>query len=428
MPEPGPGAADLTATAAAAAIRAGELTSEQLVSACLDRIAARDDVVHAWAHLDPEAALAAARRADAAPPSGPLHGVPVGVKDLLDTADAPTAYGSPVHAGNRPGRDAAAVANLRVAGAVVLGKTVTTEFALFHPGPTTNPHDPGRTPGGSSSGSAAAVADRMVPVALGTQTAGSIVRPAAFCGTYGCKPTFGVVPTTGCRPIGPSLDTIGPLARSVDDLALVTGVLAGAADRYAGHRDRTPSVAFARTHEWEHADDTTRDAITTLAADLALPEVVLPADFAGLVAAQGAIMDAEAAVALDDVWRNHPDELSAELRGLLARGRATPEADVAAAHLLVAACRAALPAAFAGHDVLLVPAAVGEAPEGLTATGDPVFCRIWTALGAPAVAVPGLRGPHGLPLGVQVVAVPGHDVEALAAAAMVGRHLAGGTA
>lgn len=421
-----PGPADLTATAAAAAIRAGELTSEQLVAACLDRIAARDDSVHAWAHLDPQAALQAARRADAEPVAGPLHGVPVGVKDLIDTADAPTAYGSPIHAGHQPPRDAACVANLRTAGAVVLGKTVTTEFALFHPGPTSNPHDPGRTPGGSSSGSAAAVADRMVPVALGTQTAGSIVRPASFCGTYGFKPTFGAVPTAGCRPIGPSLDTIGPLARAVEDLALVTGVLAGDAGRFAGHGDRQPSIAFAGTHEWDRADEETRDALIRLAADLGLPEVALPADFSRLVDAQMTIMDAEAAVALDDEWRTHPDQLSTQLRELLERGRATPEADVRAARVLVAACRSALPSAFLGHDALLVPGVVGEAPEGLDATGDPLFCRVWTALGTPAVAVPGLTGPDGLPLGVQVVAAPDADVDALAAATLIGRQLAGG--
>lgn len=425
MAEPRPGPADLTATAAAAAIRAGELTSEQLVAACLDRIAARDGTVRAWVHLDPEAALAAARQADAAPVGGPLHGVPVGVKDLIDTADAPTAYGSPIHAGRRPARDAACVANLRAGGAVVLGKTVTTEFALFHPGPTSNPHDPGRTPGGSSSGSAAAVADRMVPVALGTQTAGSIVRPASFCGTYGFKPTFGTVPTAGCRPIGPSLDTIGPLARAVEDLALVAGVLAGDAGRFADHRVRRPSIAFARTHEWERADRATRDALTRLAADVGLPTVALPADFSKLVDAQATIMDAEAAIALDREWLTHPEQLSAQLRELLARGRATPQADVRAARTLVAACRSALPSAFAGHDALLVPSVVGEAPEGLDATGDPVFCRGWTALGTPAVAVPGLTGPDGLPLGVQVVAAPDHDVDALAAAALVGRHIAG---
>jgi Asp-tRNA(Asn)/Glu-tRNA(Gln) amidotransferase A subunit family amidase len=422
------GAADpteLSAMAAATAIRTGQLTSEALVTACLARIAEREDTVHAWVHLDHEAALAAARRADAQPADGPLHGVPVGVKDLLDTADAPTGYGSPIHAGHRPDADAAAVANLREAGAVVLGKTVTTEFALFHPGPTANPRDPERTPGGSSSGSAAAVADRMVPVALGTQTAGSIVRPASFCGTYGYKPTFGTVPTAGCRPVGPSLDTIGPLARSVEDLALVTAVLAGGGAGHVIFADRSPSIAFARTPEWEHAEVSTRDRITALATDLGLPRVALPADFAQLVAAQTTIMDAEAAVALDDEWRAHPDQLSAELQELLARGRATPADDVRAARTLVAACRAALPAALAGHDALLVPSTLGEAPVGLDATGDPLFCRSWTALGAPAVAVPGLTGPDGLPLGVQVVAPPDRDADALAAAAVIGRHLAG---
>jgi Asp-tRNA(Asn)/Glu-tRNA(Gln) amidotransferase A subunit family amidase len=225
-------AAHLTATEAAERIRTGALTSEALVRACLDRIAERDGALHAWAHVDPDRALAEARARDAEEPRGPLHGVPVGVKDLIDTADLPTAYGSPIYAGYRPAVDAACVERLRAAGAVVLGKTVTTEFALFHPGPTCNPHDPGRTPGGSSSGSAAAVADGHVPLALGTQTAGSIIRPAGFCGVWGFKPTFERLPTAGIKPIAPSLDTLGPFARGPDDLALCAGVLAGAASAW----------------------------------------------------------------------------------------------------------------------------------------------------------------------------------------------------
>ena len=411
-----------SATAAAAAIRAGEARSEDVVAACLERIAERDGEVHAWTHVDPERALAEARRRDATPAVGPLHGVPVGIKDLIDTADAPTAYGSPIHAGHRPARDAVCVARLRDAGAVVLGKTVTTEFALFQPGPTVNPHDPARTPGGSSSGSAAAVADHMVPVALGTQTAGSIVRPASFCGIYGYKPTFGAVPTDGVRAIGPSLDTIGPLARTVDDLALTTGVLRGASAPEP--QDRTPSIGFARTWEWERADVTTRAAIGALVARLGLPEVTLPAAYADLVSAQTTIMEAEAAAALAPEHRAHPQQLSAQLRELLARGLAVGEDVVDHARDHSARCRALLPSVFADHDVLLVPSAVGEAPEGLDATGDPLFCRIWTLLGTPAVAIPGLRGPHGMPLGLQVVADLDDDAAALAAARSIGDTLA----
>ena len=410
------------AAATAAAIRSGEIRSEDVVAACLERIAERDGEVHAWVHVDPERALAEARRRDATPAVGPLHGVPVGIKDLIDTADAPTAYGSPIHAGRRPARDAVCVARLRAAGAVVLGKTVTTEFALFHPGPTANPHDLARTPGGSSSGSAAAVADHMVPVALGTQTAGSIVRPASFCGVYGYKPTFSAVPTDGVRAIGPSLDTIGPLARTVDDLVLTAAVLRGA--DATGSPDRTPSIAFARTWEWERADATTREAIAALVARLGLPELMLPAPFADLVGAQATVMEAEAAAALAPEDRAHPEQLSAQLREMLARGAAIGDDVVGRARDHAARCHELLPSVFADHDVLLVPSVVGEAPEGLDATGDPLFCRMWTLLGTPAVAVPGLLGPHGMPLGVQVVADRDDDAAALAAARSVGDVLA----
>lgn len=413
------------ATTVADAIRAGEVTSAEVVGACLDRIAERDGQVHAWVHLDPERVLAEARRRDAAAAVGPLHGVPVGIKDLIDTADAPTAYGSPIHAGHRPVHDAACVVRLRAAGAVILGKTVTTEFALFHPGPTANPHDHARTPGGSSSGSAAAVADHMVPVALGTQTAGSIVRPASFCGIYGFKPTFGAIPTEGVRAIGPSLDTLGPLARSVDDLA-VTAAVMGVADAAPGPVRRPPSIAFAPTWEWQRADPATREAIVGLVARLGLGEVELPEAFADLVDAQTTIMDAEAAAALAPEHRDHPAQLSRQLRDMLARGRAVDADAVRRARAHAARCRGLLSSVFTDHDALLVPAAVGEAPEGLDATGDPLFCRIWTLLGTPVVAVPGLRGPHGLPVGVQVVADLGRDAVALAAARSIGDAIARG--
>lgn len=423
MPDPSDSPAAWPATTVAAAIRTGDVSSAEVVGACLDRIAERDGEVHAWAHVDPERAMAEARRRDATPAHGALHGVPVGIKDLIDTADAPTAYGSPIHAGRRPERDAVCVARLRAAGAVVLGKTVTTEFALFHPGPTANPHDPARTPGGSSSGSAAAVADHMVPVAVGTQTAGSIVRPASFCGIYGYKPTFGAIPTDGVRAIGPSLDTLGPLARTVDDLA-VTAAVMGASDGVVAPPGRTPSIAFTRTWEWERADAATRDAIVGLVARLGLPEVELPPAFADLVDAQTTIMDAEAAAALAPEQQHHPEQLSDQLRAMLARGGAVDADAVRRAHAHTARCRTLLPSVFSDHDVLLVPSVVGEAPEGLDATGDPLFCRIWTLLGTPAVGIPGLRGPHGMPLGVQVVADLDGDAAALAAAEVVGGTLA----
>ena len=403
---------DLSATAAADAIRAGELSSVALVQACLERIAEREPVVRAWRHLDQDVARAQARARDAEPPRGALHGVPVGVKDLIDTADQPTGYGSPIYDGHRPTRDAACVARLRAAGAVILGKTVTTEFALFHPGPTTNPHDPTRTPGGSSSGSAAAVADRMVPLALGTQTAASVIRPASYCGVFGCKPTFDLIPTTGVKTISPSLDTIGMFAHDPDDLLVALKVMADRAIDGAG----LPRVALVRTHEWEQADEGTRAALTEAASALGLAEVRLPDEFATLVDSQTTIMVAEIARCLAPEHRDHADDLSDRLRGLIADGARVTEEALRAAREHVLRCRALLPEVLAEHDVALTPSAVGEAPVGIDATGDPLFGRIWTALGAPSVAVPGLRGPSGLPLGVQVVAAPGQDAAALAGA------------
>lgn len=413
---------ELSATAIAAQIGAGELTSEEVVSACLARIAEREGDVHAWVHIDADAALAAARQCDSEPARGPLHGVPVGVKDLIDTADAPTAYGSPIYADHRPADDAVCVRRLRDAGAVILGKTVTTEFALFHPGPTANPHDLTRTPGGSSSGSAAAVADHMVPLALGTQTAGSIVRPASFCGIYGFKPTFAVIPTDGVKAIGPSLDTLGPLARTVDDLVLTAAMMAD--DPELAQMDGgQPSIAFARTYEWDRAEPATRDALTDVADRLDLPRVDLPAAFADLVAAQILIMDAEAAAALDREYRTHPELLSDQLRETLERGRAIGSDELHDAHALADRCRAELPAVFAAHDVLVVPSVIGEAPVGQETTGDPLFCRLWTLLGAPSVAIPGLLGPDGMPVGLQVVAALHRDSDALTAARWIGQQL-----
>lgn len=412
--------ADLGAVEAAALIAAGEVSSVELTTACLDRIDERDVDVRAWVRAPAEVALAQARDRDATEPTGPLHGVPFGVKDLVDTADLATEYGSSIHAGHRPGGDAACVRRLVDAGGVVLGKTVTTEFAFFHPGPTANPHDVAHTPGGSSSGSAAAVADHHVPLAIGTQTAGSIVRPASFCGVWGGKPTFGAVPTAGVKPAGPSLDTIGLFARAVEDLVVGLSVLGGEPDARAGS---TPRLGFARTHEWDDLEEATRDAVAALADDLGCPRVDLPASFAGLVGAQSTIMDVEARASLAEEHDRHRDELSQQLRAALDRAEGIDPARVEEARALATRCRSELDEAFGEFDALLVPAVLGEAPAGLGSTGDPLPCRAWTLLGTPAVAVPGLVGPGGLPLGVQVVARPGADASALAAAAVVGRHL-----
>ncbi len=382
----------------------------------------------AWAHLDVHGAPARARELDAVLDAGVLHGLPVGVKDLIDTADQPTEYGSAAYAGHRPVRDAEVVRRLRAAGAVVLGKTVTTEHALFHPGPTRNPHDPLRSPGGSSSGSAAAVAAGVVPVALGTQTAGSVLRPASFCGVVGVKPTFGLVPTDGIKPCAPSLDTVGVLAADAGLAAAVLGVLADDPERFRPRvPDRPLRIGSWRTPWWSALEPGAGAAIEAGVGRLArgrfeVVEVVAPEGFDALVGAQEALMAAEV---LEALAGEDPDALSDTLRAYLQRAaKLAPGAPEAAT--LAERWRARLPELFAGVDVLLVPAALGEAPPlSAGSTGDPLPCRAFTLLGVPTVAVPGLVGPHGLPLGVQVVAPWGQDGLALGAATSIGAVLAG---
>ncbi|HEX2412924.1 MAG TPA: amidase [Solirubrobacteraceae bacterium] len=409
---------ELTATAVARLIALREITSVEIVSACLERISARDGALRAWAHVDAERALDAALARDAEPSRNLLHGVPVAIKDVIDTADLPTAYGSPAYAGHRPARDADCVALLERAGAVIVGKTATTEFALYHPAATVNPHDAGRTPGGSSSGSAAAVADGMVPVALGTQTAGSIVRPAAFCGVFGLKPTFGIVPTTGILRLSAALDTVGWFARSAEDLRLVGEVLGLRAPRRA--LPPRARVAFLRTAQWEAVEPGVRERIDAAMEALGAEDLALPERFAELPDAQTVIMER-------DVFRGLGEErdVSAELAAVLERGSAVSDAEYATARGLARVCQLQLPELVDGFDVVVTPAVRGEAPKCLDATGDPLFCRMWTLLGAPCVAVPGLRGPDGLPLGVQVVASPGRDDRALAAAEWLAPRVSG---
>jgi Asp-tRNA(Asn)/Glu-tRNA(Gln) amidotransferase A subunit family amidase len=417
----------------AAATAAGERSCEEVARACLARIAEVEDDLHAWAFLDPELALARAAALDRLPPDerGPLHGVPIGVKDILDTADQPTAYGSPIYEGARPARDAVAVARLRAAGAIVVGKTVTTEFALFHPGPTRNPHDLSRTPGGSSSGSAAAVAAGGVPLAVGTQTAGSVVRPASFCGVVGAKPTLGSVPTDGVRPCSHTLDTVGTFARDVGDAALALGVMAGDVPRYRPVVPTDPPrLGFVRTAEWDviapEAQVAIEAAVDRMRSHADVVEVTLPPAFAGLLEAQEAVMGVEAARLLAPERREHPDLLSDRLHRFLDEGAALADRyDDALA--LRERCRAELDAVFAGVDAVVAPAVIDEAPS-LATTGDAVLCRRWTLLGTPTVAVPGLTGTHGLPLGIQVVTAPGADAAALGVAAWLQPRLTGSTA
>jgi Asp-tRNA(Asn)/Glu-tRNA(Gln) amidotransferase A subunit family amidase len=411
-----------------AATTSGERRCEEVVRTCLERIAEVEDDLLAWAYVDPDLALDRARALDRLPADrrGPLHGVPVGVKDIVDTADQPTEHGSPIYAGHRPDRDAPVVTRLQAAGAVVVGKTVTTEFALFHPGPTRNPHDPSRTPGGSSSGSAAAVGAGCVPLAIGTQTAGSVVRPASFCGVVGVKPTFGVVPTEGVKPCSHTLDTVGVLTRDVEDAAVALGVLADdpAAFEVAPTSDR-PRLGFVRTPQWElvppGVQRTIEAAVDRIGRDAEVVEVTLPPEYDGLIDAQMTIMGVEAAHLLAAERRDHPDLLSDQVRAYLDQG-ASLRGGYEEALALAERCRARLEEVLGGLDGVIAPAVLDEAPPVAT-TGDPILCRMWTLLGTPTVAVPGLKGPRGLPLGLQVVGTPHRDEVVLGVAGWVARRL-----
>jgi Asp-tRNA(Asn)/Glu-tRNA(Gln) amidotransferase A subunit family amidase len=407
---------------ALAAISAGRLTAETLIRACLERIAEREATIHAFAWLDPAQAIAEARARDRAGAGGPLHGLPIGVKDIIDTHDMPTQYGSPIHAGHRPSADAACVALAREAGAVMLGKTVTTEFALRHPGPTANPRNPAHTPGGSSSGSAAAVADLMVPVAYGTQTGGSIIRPASYCGVVGYKPSLGTINPTGVKPLANSFDTVGLFARCVDDCALVVGVLAGAVDSGAPLEAVRPRrIGVCRTHAWPDAEAATVSAVETAAdqlrhAGVAVEEVVLPEDFATFLEAQGDVLRFEAARVFAFERTQRAGLLSPSSREELAIGTALPRQRYLEAQTLIARCRVLFAAAIAPFDHFLSASAPGEAPHGLSNTGEAMFNRLCSGLGVPCLNLPGFTGPNGLPVGVQLIGAMGDDLRLLRAA------------
>ncbi len=414
---------DLSAVAARAAIAAGTLSAETLARSCLERIDAREAEVHAWAALDPGLWLKAARAADAAGCPGPLGGLPLGVKDLAASRDWPTACGSPIYAGSRLSFDAAVLSLTRRAGGVIAGKTATTEFAGFHPGPTSNPLSAARTPGGSSSGSAAAVASGMVPFALGTQTAGSIVRPASYCGVVGYKPSFGLIDATGIKAYAPSLDTVGVLARRVADVRLWAAAVSGA--DLAPPETTERRIGWCRSPAWDAAAPAMRRAFETdlphriAAAGFAAVDIDLPPLFAEAMAAQRAIMAFEAARALAFEAETHGALLSDGLKAQIDRGRAMPWAEVAEARRVRDAAIAAFPGLLDSHGVaaLVAPSAAGVAPPFADGTGSPDFNRLWTLLRAPCVQVPGLTcGETGLPLGVQVVAPEGADAQALALA------------
>jgi Asp-tRNA(Asn)/Glu-tRNA(Gln) amidotransferase A subunit family amidase len=424
----------LTATEAAAEIASGAVSSEEVTRACLDRIEAVEGTVKAFAHLDRELALTHARETDkwrrSGRPIGPLHGVPVAVKDIIETADWPTECGSPLLAGRRPRTNATVVSKLRAAGAVIVGKTVTTEFAYFTPGKTRNPRDPERTPGGSSSGSAAAVAAGMVPIALGSQTNGSIIRPAAFCGVFAMKPSHGLVSRSGVLPLSRTLDHIGPFARSIEDIALALDAIVGfdpddPDTRPLGARNfrqiameefgLEPRLAFVKTPVWDKADADTREAFEELAKELGdyCFSYDLPEQYASGWSAHRAIMAAEMAHNLGKLTDDGGDKVSKQFRDLIAEGRKVSATGYLAAIAEGRAMRAAIEELFQQEcTAIITPAARGIAPKG-EATGDPVFCTLWTLLGLPAITLPLLTGEDDMPLGVQLVGAPGDDARLL---------------
>jgi Asp-tRNA(Asn)/Glu-tRNA(Gln) amidotransferase A subunit family amidase len=415
-------------------IRDGELSALELAEACLDRIDAREDEIGAWIHFDRNLVRRQARERDArraaGAPCGPLHGIPVGVKDIFDTEDLPTENGTALMAGRRPDRDAAAVRLLREAGAVVMGKTVTTELAMGASGKTRNPHNPGHSPGGSSSGSAAAVADFMVPLALGTQTAGSVIRPAAYCGVVGYKPSYGSISRQGVLSDSPFFDTVGAFARSVEDAALIGDVMmrydpADPAMRLSGAMNLQgiatadppvePRFAFVRTAAWPQAEATTHEAFLKLAAVLGdrCAEIALPDMFDDAWERHRIIVDVDLAQNFANLYEAGPGGLSERMRTRIERGRDIRALDYNRAHEARPVFNARLADVFAQYDAIITPATTGEAPAGLESTGEPVFNALWTYCGVPAVSLPLLEGPNGLPLGVQLVGARGDDARLL---------------
>jgi Asp-tRNA(Asn)/Glu-tRNA(Gln) amidotransferase A subunit family amidase len=419
--------AHLTASALTAALEARATTAEAIALACLDRIAARDADVCAWAYLDREQVLAEARRLDSEPRRSKLHGIPIGIKDVILTADMPTGQNSPIHAGHQPHLDAACVTVLRAAGALIFGKTVTTEFAAStRGGATRNPFDPAYSPGGSSSGSAAAVADFQIPLAVGTQTGGSIIRPGSFCGIPALKPSWSAISREGLKSVSPSCDTIGFFARSIDDLELVAqtfGVADDATQRLFALKGMR--IATYRSPSWEKAEPATRNAFARgvgLLADAGteIVEIELPPAFERLVAHHIAISFSEGATSFLGEYMSTPDLLGPQIRSMVENQSSTSKSDVLHAHDEAAQCRLAFDKAMIGVDALLTPSAVGEAPYGLEWTGDSAFNGIWTLLGVPVVNLPGFAGPAGMPVGLSLVSPRSTDRRLLVAA----RHIA----
>ena len=435
-----------TATAARQAIAEGALTAQRLAQACLDRIEKRECDVGAWAHCDPQRVLDQACRLDSieAPARrGRLHGIPVGIKDIFDTADLPTELGSPLHRGRQPARDATVVTLLREAGALILGKTVTTEFALSAPAGTRNPRALDRTPGGSSSRSAAAVADYMTPLSVGTQTGGSVIRPGAFCGVHAYKPTFGSISRGGMHLLSRRLDHVGVFARCIDDLALIGDALmrpdhderdmraapgCGLLDALAPNSSDSsaaPRFVFVRSPVWERADPAAQRAYRSFCERLGnlVTEAELPDAFGQAHAMHLTILGACLAATFEAPYRDSPEHLSEQIRARIADGIPITGSDYVRALDRADALATTLDEWLCDYDAIITPAACGEAPRGLRTTGDAVFNAMWTLCGAPAITLPLLEGENRMPIGVQLVARRGDDARLLTAARWLERHL-----
>jgi amidase len=420
---------ELTASEIAAAVSSGKTTCEAVARACLERIEAREPQVLAWQYLNPDQVIVQAKALDQSGKRGPLIGVPFAIKDIIETGDMPTEMGSPIYKGHRPKGDAACVALSRRAGGVLMGKTVTTEFANRHAGKTRNPFDPARTPGGSSSGSAAAVGDYMVPLGIGTQTTGSTIRPATYCGAFGYRPTHGDLRLVGVKEAAGSFDTLGLIARSVEDIALYRDVLVGDEPQPVAEAP-APRIGFCRTHFWSRVEPSSQKLLEDAAAKLAkggakVKDMTLPKEFDGIEEDHRWVSSYE--FARNFTWEvdNHWNLISEELRnGRLKDGLECGFERYRKSRDAIERCRTLLDETFRDCDILLTSAAGGEAPMGLKHTGDASHCLIWTATHVPCMTLPVFKGPHGLPVGAQLIARRNADRALFSAARWVWRALA----
>lgn len=413
----------LTATEAATLIANKELSSVELTQACLDRIAKRNPEVQAFRHIDPEFSLAEAAKADNDSPRSRLHGVPFAVKDVIDTKDFPTERGTPIHTGRRPDADATCVTLMRRAGGVLLGKVVTTEYALFHPNQTRHPMNLAHTPGGSSSGTGAAVCDRMVPVAFGNQTAGSLIRPAAFCGVYGLKPTYGVTDGAGILPLQLYFDTLGYMARSIADIQVFYGIVSEQNQSMSWPSGKRPKIGLCKTFQWDFAESESRTVLSEAAAQFEargaqVEDFELPDAYADLVAIHRRVLYKGIARSLDDDYQAAKDKMSDGVLELLEEGRSTTDQQYDEAFAYADQCRKGVNPHFGEFDAIICPSAPGEAPAGM-ATGNPIFQVTWTLLGVPCLNLPVGLGPNGLPVGIQLIGRRDDDATVLA----LGKHL-----